>query len=66
MPHEQPKGENPQAQERAKAAIGTLHLLDHSSLETIAAETGLALKDVKRDWTSAKTWIREELKEELA
>ena len=50
----------------AKAAIATLHLLDHWSLETIAAETGLPLKDVKRDWTFAKAWIRKELKEELA
>ena len=50
----------------AKAAIATLHLLDHWSLETIAAETGLPPKDVKRDWTFAKAWIRKELKEELA
>lgn len=50
----------------AKAAIATLHLLDHWSLETIAAETALPLKDVKRDWTFAKAWIRKELKEELA
>ena len=50
----------------AKAAIATLHLLDHWSLETIATKTGLPLKDVKRDWTFAKAWIRKELKEELA
>ena len=52
--------------EGAKAAIATLHLLDHWSLATIARETGLALKDVKRDWTFAKAWIRKELNEEPA
>ena len=52
--------------EGAKAAIATLHLLDHWSLATIARETGLPLKDVKRDWTFAKAWIRKELKEALA
>ena len=47
----------------AKAAIATLHLLDHWSLETIARETGLPLKDVKRDWTFARAFLRKRLAE---
>ncbi|MCH8806541.1 MAG: hypothetical protein IH986_10695 [Planctomycetes bacterium] len=47
----------------AKAAIATLHLLDHWSLETIAVETGLPLKDVKRDWTFARAFLCKRLAE---